>query len=561
MYGRELTSYEARGRIEKFSAIFCLTILCLTIFMMGLSTYGLFDVDETRYAAASLEMVNSGDYVIPTFNGEPRLNKPILFYWLLAGSSKIFGNDPASYRLVSALSAFFLVMLVGHIVYRESRVEGGFLAGAIMATSPLYAYMGRTTMIDMIFSVFIFLSSLLLYLGIFDGKNVNRILIRGGMVLMGLGFITKGPAGVALPLMSIFVFSWINGRLKRMMEAMVDGPGIVLFFLVILPWYGAVYIRKGGEYFYDFFVKENILRFLHVTSGHRGPVYYYIPIIMLGMFPWAFFLPQAIFSMMRSRGFSLRAMGENISLDMFLFIYSGVIFLFFSLSATKLPTYVLSIVPALAIIIALYFENVIVNRKFPDFGYSIGAYLFATFTLLFGLIIFFPGDYFPIIKKSGLGEVMFIPGILMLTATLLTTLFTLFRSSVKRARLKIFASLLILQILFLWFVFFGILPKVYEYRQADLQNIAEIINSEKESAVSGRIIFYRKFKPSMVFLTGRKVYSASNFEEVVAHTHGAKVAYLIFRGKEGSRVNLSPLGNISVRYSGALYSLYQLYME
>ncbi len=561
VYGREseLSTYEARGRVEKFSAIFSLTILCLTIFIVGLSFYGLFDVDETRYAAASVEMVRSGDYVIPTFNGEPRLNKPILFYWLLSGSSRLFGNSPGSFRLASALFAALLVMFIGHIVYRESRVEGGFLAGAMLATSPLYAYMGRTAMIDMVFSVFIFIASLFLYLGMFDSKNIRRLFVRAGIVSMGLAFITKGPAGVVLPLLAIFLFSWMNGRLKRMLEALIDGKGIVLFLLIILPWYGAVYLRMGPEYFYDFFIKENIFRFLHVTSGHRGPLYYYIPVIMLGMFPWSFFLPQAIFSMMRSRGFSLRTVGENISLDMFLFVYSAVIFVFFSLSATKLPTYVLSIIPPLSIIVALYFEKVIVNRKYPDFAYSIGAYLFAAFALVLGIVMIFERDYFPGIEASGIGKVMFLPGILMFTAAFFSAMFTVFRATIRRARMKIFASLLISQMVFLWIIFYAVLPMIYEYRQGDIQAISEIIKSE--AAPESSLISYRKFKPSMVLLTGKKVYSASNFEEVVAHTHGVKDAYLLCRGGEGSRVNLSPLGKVSILYEGNLYSLYKLQMK
>ncbi len=553
----ELASYEAKGRIEKFSAIFALCVIGLTIFFLGLSAYGLFDVDETRYAASAMEMIRSGNYLIPTFNGVPRLNKPILFYWLLVSGVKLFGVSPGSFRLASAVFAFATCLWLGHLVYRESRVEGGFLAGAILATSPIYAYLGRVVMTDMVFSVLLFSASLFLYLGIFDERKVRRRFVVAGYLSMGLAFLTKGPAGVVLPLASILIFGLVNGRFRRTIEDLLDWWGVLVFLLVSVPWYAAVLFVKGPSFFFDFFIKENILRFLRVTSGHRGPIVYYVPVIFLGMFPWSLFLPQAVFKILRDRGFSLRAFEENVSLDMFLLLYSGVIFVFFSLSATKLPTYVLSIFPALAVIVALYLERVILEVRFPSFGFYMGAYVFSVCVLILGLVLLFPGEYFPQVEEVGISGILSIPTIIFLFAATLTALFTIFRRGVKRVRVKIFAVMLITQLLFIWFAFFGVLPAVYANRQGDLERISAIIN--QRAGEEDTIVFYRKFKPSVVYFTGKRVAKADSFEEIVALWDGVGKLYLIFKGKSPVGVELWKLGNARLAYRGRVYSLYEIF--
>lgn len=552
---RELSDFEARGRIEKFSAIFSLIILGLTICFLGLSIYGLFDVDETRFAASALEMVRSGDYLVPSFNGEPRLTYPVLYYWFLAVFLKIFGFSPGAFRLVSAVFAFGLIMTVGHIVYRESRVEGGFLAGVILATSSLYAYMARIAMADMVFSVLLFLSSILLYLGTFDAKRVNRTMIRAGAFAMALAVLTKGITGLLLPFLSLFLFSWLNGRLKRMADAILDMRAIVIFLMIVLPWYVAAYIQLGSDQFYLYFIKEFFNRALGVNTGHRGPIYYFVPVIVLGMFPWSFFLPQTVFSILKERGFSLRAVGENISLDMFLLLFSGVIFIFFSLSAAKVPTQVLPLFPALAIIVALYLEKAIVHRKYPELGFVSGAYAYALSSFLLGILFIYPKDYFPIVSEAGLTHLTFYAGLLMVTGGFFASFFAIIRKNISRPRVKIFAAMLITQLLFLWFVFFAVLPGLFQYRQIDLQDISQVIKTADDG--DSPVIFYKKFKPSVTMLTGRVVHQARTYEEVIAYTAKKQSAYLIFPGTEPT-VDLTSLGVVSELYQGRLYSLYKI---
>lgn len=552
---RELPGYEARGRIEKFSAIFSLIILGLTICFLGLSIYGLFDVDETRYAAAAIEMVQSKNYLIPVFNGEPRLTQPIFYYWLLAGFVHIFGPSPGTFRLVSAVFAFGLVLVVGHIVYRESRVEGGFLAGVMLATSLFFAYMGRVATADMVFSVLLFLSSILLYLGTFDEKKVNRTMIRFGTCAMALAVITEGPAGAILPLLCLFLFSWLNGRLKRMADALRDLKAIILFLAVALPWYVVVYFKLGADQFYVNFIRDTFDRFLGIDASHSGPIYYYVPVIIAGMYPWSFFLPQTFFSILKERGFSLKAVGENISIDWFLLLYSVVIFIFFSLSATKVATYILSIFPAFAIILALYLEKVMVNPKYPDLGFAAGAYAYSFFSFLFGILFIYPKEYFPIVNEAGLQDIIFYPGLLLVMCGIFVMFLTVLRKKISRPRVKIFAAVLIPQLLFLWFIFFAVLPDVYQYRQADLQHIADRISSIDDG--DAPVIFYRKFKPSIVMLTGRLIHQAKNYEEVIAYTRSKKNAYLIFPGAD-PLVDLSSIGPVLALYQGNLYSLYKV---
>ncbi len=195
------------------------------------------------------------------------------------------------------------------------------------------------------------------------------------------------------------------------------------------------------------------------------------------------------------------------------------------------------------------------HRKYPELGFVSGAFAYALSSFLLGILFIYPKEYFPIINEAGLTHLTFYPGLLMVTGGFFVVFFTIIRKKINRPRVKIFAAMLIPQLLFLWFVFFAVLPELFQYRQADLQGISQVIKTADEA--ESPIIFYKKFKPSVTMLTGRVVHQARTYEEVIAYTAKKQNAYLIFPGTEPT-VDLTTLGVVSELYQGRLYSLYKV---
>lgn len=347
------------------SAIFF--IISVLFFSFLTWDYPLLSPDEARYAETSREMLVNGNFIIPYLDGIPRLVKPVLFYWFEALSLQVFGINEFAARLPSVLSASALVSLS----FLFASLNGiGVLTAIITMTSLGIVLAAKLAITDMLLSFFIAAALVCFYIG-FDQTNYKKqgegykdhsfsVWIVASIVMMGLGFLTKGPIAFVLPLIIIGIFLFfkhdILGFIKTFIIEIALGAFLVL--LTNIPWYCLVHIATNGEFTKQFFFDDNLSRFLKPHTSHSAPFWFYIPVVIGGLFPWSFFLLQSIVDNNFSSGMNLKS--EKARQDQAFFfcsIWAIVVFVFFSISKTKLPTYILPIFLPLCFFIARWWNQ------------------------------------------------------------------------------------------------------------------------------------------------------------------------------------------------------------
>lgn len=283
-----------------------LTLLCLLMFVVGLGRTAIEDSDEAYYAESAREMVASGDWVTPHYNFEPRLQKPILFYWLIAATYTVTGVSETAARIWSALAGAGLAFAACLVAARWIGAGPAFLAGVVVATSFGVVPLARESLPDtpLAFFVTIAIWASIEALGRAPSPapgaaRASRLTPASWLaiaaVAAALGMLTKGPVALALPATVLAPLAWIEWRAGRLKSPWLFDVTLArlalaagLFVLIAAPWYVAVTRAQGLEYLPQFFVGENIERF--ATSQYnawRG--YQYVPIIVGGLLPWSAF--------------------------------------------------------------------------------------------------------------------------------------------------------------------------------------------------------------------------------------------------------------------------------
>ncbi len=345
-------------------------VLILTLalaFFVNLGAAPLFDRDEGAFSEATREMAESGNYVSTTLNGEPRYDKPILTYYFQLVGVAVLGWNEWGLRLHSALAAALWVLAVWSFARREWDEETGWAAGMFAATSLWVMVIGRAATADALLNLF-------LALALFD---LYRFWRGGGKAPLyrlflwaGLGFLTKGPVAVAIPLAAAFLLSLFRGQLPRYFRAIFNPVGWLVFFGVAGPWYAAVWARDGQAFIDGFFLRHNLARFADTMEGHGGALFYFVPVALLLVLPHT-----SLF--LRTLGRLPRATRSD--LDLLLWLWFGFVFLFFSVSSTQLPHYLLYGATPLFLLMARYREDL----KSPGLGLLPGL-------ILAGVLFFLP---------------------------------------------------------------------------------------------------------------------------------------------------------------------------
>ena len=345
-----------------------LFLLSGLLFFIGLGSMGLTDRDEGRNAEAGREMFASGDLVTPTFNGELRVAKPVFVYWLMTASYHVFGVNEFAARFPSAL--FGVALIVMHYLFL-TRLRGPTvgLYGALMLLLNIEILaLGRMAITD---SVLIFFTTLSLYsfwLGLHEPGS-GRHWIWGFYVGMALATLTKGPVGFAVPLITVLLYLLATRRWQLFWDRGAPLPGTLLFVILAGPWYTAMLLIHGDAYSTEAKV-HTVGRFLAPMEGHGVGWWFYVPVLLLGFYPWSSFLPSGLYRAYISwRAFrteqsqsptpsaSRTADDSYDELDWFMGIWIVGVFIFFSISSTRLPHYIGPLFPACAILAASYWTQ------------------------------------------------------------------------------------------------------------------------------------------------------------------------------------------------------------
>ncbi len=327
-----------------------LVAFCGFLFFYGLGAFGLVGADEPRYAQVAREMLDRSDWVTPTLQGKPWLEKPVLYYWQAMLSYRAFGVTDQAARIPSGFDAALLVAAT-YLFLRRFR-PGTELDGALITASCLgvigFAHAAAT---DMPLSACFAIALLGWYAWYESGR---RIYLAASYAFLALGTLAKGPVAPALAAVVVFLFVAV----KRDWAAIVRTlwvPGIALYLAVMLPWYIAVQLRNP-EFFRVFILEHNLARFSADVYHHRQPFWFYLPVFFLAMMPWTIALVFAVAERVRmtwAEGKQAFSSSED-SWGLFLLIWMLVPVVFFSASQSKLPGYILPAVPAGALLVAEY---------------------------------------------------------------------------------------------------------------------------------------------------------------------------------------------------------------
>ncbi len=368
----------------KKTYLFLLSIF-LFIYIIPLGVRPLMEPDETRYGAISREMLSSGDYIVPKLNGLRYFEKPVMGYWLIALSIRIFGENAFAVRfpsaaatLISALTAFLLLRRFFSVNYTA------VLAVLVFLTSFFVAGVGAYGVLDPAFSMFIALSMTSFFFACNAGKRTWEE--RGWLAFMGLfsglAFLTKGFIAFVIPAVTILPFLIWEKQWKELFR--LAWIPILSAVLVALPWSIMIHLKEK-DFWNFFFWHEHIKRFTSDTAQHEKGFWYYLVLFPAGVLPWTFVAPAA------AKCFFKKLL-EN-SLFRYSLCWFAFPFLFFSASSGKILTYILPCLIPFSIIFAItlniYFEKG--NKKAFDRG-----------AVLFGILIFSLVAAFVLVQAFGI---------------------------------------------------------------------------------------------------------------------------------------------------------------
>jgi 4-amino-4-deoxy-L-arabinose transferase-like glycosyltransferase len=327
-----------------------LAVTLAVLWLAALAPRHLAKTDEGRYAEISREMVVSGDWLTPRLDGIKYFEKPILQYWATALADEVFGMNEFSARLWTGLTGLLGLSAIGWAVRRVYGRSTAIAAVAVLASSMLYLLMAHVDTLDMGLTGFMTLSLAGLLVSQFSGHAKDQRLVYLAWAGAALATLSKGLIGVVLP-GAIAVIYLISARDWPMFRRVRIGSGLLLYLLIAAPWFVAVSIANP-EFAHFFFIHEHVERFLTHEHNRVGPWWYFFPVLIAGVLPWVTLVPSALVQALRPRVADNAELKRHAQADRFLVIWTVFIFVFFSASGSKLPSYILPMLPALAVLIA-----------------------------------------------------------------------------------------------------------------------------------------------------------------------------------------------------------------
>lgn len=322
-------------------------LLAVLSFFGGLGRGAITDSDEAFYAESAREMVESGDWLTPYFNYEPRFQKPALYYWVTAGLFALGGPHELAARLFAGLSGVGLVLVTTACGRRWYDESVGLLAGAIAATSFGYFALARMALPDLPLAFFVTFAIWAAFVATLERERNPRKWLFYAAAAAALGFLVKGPLALLLPVVVVIPILLMERRSFNVQLSDVVLAGL-LFLGISLPWYLAMWAQHGNEYLAGFFVGDNFERFATDRFNDPRPWWFYLPVLAGGLLPWT---PLMLSWLGPCLSFLTRRRDIG-TLDLRLLLWAALPLLFFTLSVGKQPRYILPVLPPLAILLA-----------------------------------------------------------------------------------------------------------------------------------------------------------------------------------------------------------------
>ena len=465
------------SRSARALMLFQFGALLLAAFVINLGGAYLFDLDEGAFTAATMEMLQRGDYITTYLNGEPRFDKPILIYWLQALSVSAFWQSEFFYRLPSALAAIGWAVALFTFVRARDGMAAASSALIFMAGAAGVVVIGRSATADALLNLLITLACLDGYRAAYEGNKQAR---WRAYLWIGLGLLAKGPVAAAVPFMALTLSSLILRSPAAWLRVAWYPLGWVIAALVALPWYIAEYLDQGQDFIQGFFFTHNLGRFSDTMESHGGSRFYYIPGLLLVLLPFSAWMVRSLGSVRQVRSDTLTA---------WCWAWFGFVFVFFSLSGTQLPHYILYGSTPLFILMARYHRSLALRWAL------LPALILPGFMLLFpwaaGTVANSLDDlYLQAMLLDGLNEL----GALFWWSAWVLFLLTLAAILVPAGRIAKFYTIAMLHSLTIALL---VLPVLADFQQRPVYQAARIAR-----ALSLEVVMWRVDMPSFTLYRG-----------------------------------------------------------
>lgn len=337
-----------KGRETKSKILF-LFIIPLFLYISLLPVMPLMEPDEARYSDIPSLMNRTGDYITPHLNHVVYLEKPPLCYWVTALVFKIFGEHEFSSRLFVALCAWgsiFLVYRIGTFFHDQ---KTGLYSAGVLSTFLYYSFLGKINTLDVPLSFFVCLATWAGYR--YFAEDCQR---KGWVYLLyissSFAFLTKGLIGIVFPFAITILWLLIFKGWRDILR-LFSPVGIIIFLLISCPW--IILVQKANkDFLWFFFIQEHFLRYATTLHAREQPIWFYVPIVIIGTLPWSAFLLKALREGVK-KGTPLFKAAEK----QFLLIWILFIFIFFSFSSSKMIPYIAPIFLPIAIFFGHLFRS------------------------------------------------------------------------------------------------------------------------------------------------------------------------------------------------------------
>jgi len=363
------------GRISVISII-SVCIIASILFFYNLQSRDFWAPDEGDFAEIVTELKDN--FVVPHLNGKPYGEKPPLFYYIVYASKISLPSlkDEASMRVPTALFAFFFIIFTFITIRKVFNKEVAIVTTFILMTTPLFYWQARYLQVDMIFSCFL-AGSLFFFLWYYNTNRSYYLYLF--FFSSGLAFMIKGPLSIVLIFPVVFMFL-LHEKNFGILKPGAIFAGIIIFLLVVLPWYISIYFSEGLPYLYENVIRQNLTRFFDAWS-HKRPFYYYLTTLPLDFFPWSLFLPAGIYI-----AFTKFKADHRLKFFLIWFLW---MFFFLSISSGKISKYMLPLLPSVSIIVSYA-----LLKKESRYNVVVFSFLSVLLLILSALLLFYKTDIY-----------------------------------------------------------------------------------------------------------------------------------------------------------------------
>ncbi|MFH1069707.1 MAG: glycosyltransferase family 39 protein [Candidatus Glassbacteria bacterium] len=535
---------EAGGAVPARKNFVLTTVFFLAASLLFVGRPPLFDPDEGYYPAAAVEMAERGNWFDPVFNGQPRWEKPFAFYFAECFSFRLAGRSEFAARLPSLVAGLGLALTTLCIASLLFGPRAGALAGTFAATALQPVVYSRAAVPDMFLALFVTLS---LY-GFLRGRAaLDESGPASGRWLLfsyaaaGLAFLSKGPLGVILPAIAAGGYLAVSGDWRRLARLKLFS-GTLLFLAVAAPWYVYMYAVHGGSFLDEHFLQRNVERYFTDRWQHPGPLYYYLPVLLAGAFPWTILVAAGVVSAVRKifSGADLRQGAFPRPLTLVLSWLLGML-LFFSFSRSKLPNYVLPLYPAVLALAGWYAQ-----RLAEEGRRSAGALVVWSTAGLAGLLI--------AVGAGLLSRKLAVPAataLFWLSPVGLVPIAAVYYQ--MRGNLRLWSYFCGASMA----VFFCVVSGIAIGRIDRLQAVKSLSAASAEAiGPGGKIAVWRVWKPSFLFYSGRKIVRYDPERDPWGEQWEAGVRWILTRSGDLAEIRARTGRDIaSVREQGGLVLL------